>query len=53
MAATPHITESELAILELLWQRKQATVKEIHEALGTDAGYTTTLKQMQVMPAET
>ena len=46
-----HITEAELEILQVLWDRRQATVKEVHEALSEnrDAGYTTTLKQMQVM----
>lgn len=46
-----HITEAELEILQVLWDKKQATVKEIHEELseGREAVYTTTLKQMQVM----
>lgn len=46
-----HITEAELEILQVLWDKEQATVKEVHEALSEDreAGYTTTLKQMQVM----
>lgn len=46
-----HITEAELEILQVLWDKKQATVKEVHEELndGRDAVYTTTLKQMQVM----
>lgn len=46
-----HITEAELEILQVLWDKGQATVKEVHEALAEnrDAGYTTTLKQMQVM----
>lgn len=46
-----HITEAELEILQVLWDKKHATVKEVHEALGEerDAVYTTTLKQMQVM----
>ena len=44
-------TESELEILQILWQRGQATVREVHEELSTtkDAGYTTTLKLMQIM----
>ena len=44
-------TESELEILQVLWQRGQATVREVHEELSTtkDAGYTTTLKLMQIM----
>ncbi|HYD21687.1 MAG TPA: BlaI/MecI/CopY family transcriptional regulator [Flavipsychrobacter sp.] len=46
-----HITEAELEILQVLWDKKQATVKEVHEELagGREAVYTTTLKQMQVM----
>ncbi len=46
-----HITEAELEILQVLWDKEQASVKEVHEELSVnrDAGYTTTLKQMQVM----
>jgi BlaI family penicillinase repressor len=43
-------TESELEILQILWQKKQCTVRDVHEALDKkDAGYTTTLKLMQIM----
>lgn len=44
-------TESELEILQVLWQRGLATVREVHEELikGKDIGYTTTLKLMQIM----
>jgi predicted transcriptional regulator len=44
-------TESELEILQVLWQRGIATVREVHEELAKtkDAGYTTTLKLMQIM----
>lgn len=44
-------TESELEILQILWQKGQATVREVHEILekNKDAGYTTTLKLMQIM----
>lgn len=43
-------TESELEILQILWQKKHCTVREVHEALDKkDAGYTTTLKLMQIM----
>ncbi|MEO6582701.1 MAG: BlaI/MecI/CopY family transcriptional regulator [Ferruginibacter sp.] len=44
-------TESELEILSVLWERKKATVREVHEVLLNikDAGYTTTLKLMQIM----
>ena len=44
-------TESELEILRVLWDKGQATVREVHETLSEhkDAGYTTTLKLMQIM----
>lgn len=46
-----HITEAELEILQILWNKGSATVKEVHEILNRkrEAVYTTTLKQMQVM----
>ena|SRR5436853_1043101 len=44
-------TESELEILQVLWDRGEATVREVHEDLAQikDCGYTTTLKLMQIM----
>ena len=44
-------TESELEILQVLWSQGHATVRTVHEALShfKDAGYTTTLKLMQIM----
>jgi predicted transcriptional regulator len=44
-------TESELEILQVLWEREQASVREVHEELqkSKDVGYTTTLKLMQIM----
>lgn len=44
-------TESELEILAILWEKGPATVRDIHEVLerSKDAGYTTTLKLMQIM----
>ena len=44
-------TESELEILQVLWNEGKATVRKVHEALAgfKDAGYTTTLKLMQIM----
>jgi len=44
-------TESELEILQVLWSRGQATVRDVHEQLlaTKDVGYTTTLKLMQIM----
>ncbi|HEY1341140.1 MAG TPA: BlaI/MecI/CopY family transcriptional regulator [Bryobacteraceae bacterium] len=45
----PLPTDAELDILAALWRLGPATVREVHEALGKDSGYTTTLKQMQLM----
>src|ERR1051325_10984029 len=44
-------TESELEILQILWTKGLATVREVHEELASskDVGYTTTLKLMQIM----
>lgn len=44
-------TESELEILQVLWQKGEATVREVHEELAAlkECGYTTTLKLMQIM----
>ena len=44
-------TESELEILQVLWDKENATVREVHEilSLSKDAGYTTTLKLLQIM----
>ena len=44
-------TESELEILQILWRREAATVREVHEELSKTktSGYTTTLKLMQIM----
>ena len=47
---TPLPTEAELAILSILWTTGPATVREVHDALAAkQIGYTTVLKQMQVM----
>ncbi len=44
-------TESELEILAVLWAQGEATVRMVHEELTKtkEAGYTTTLKLMQIM----
>jgi BlaI family transcriptional regulator, penicillinase repressor len=43
-------TESELEILQILWLKGNATVREVHENLiHKESGYTTTLKLMQIM----
>jgi BlaI family transcriptional regulator, penicillinase repressor len=44
-------TDSELEILNILWEKGPSTVREVHDELAKtkDAGYTTTLKLMQIM----
>src|SRR5690606_15379419 len=44
-------SEAELEILQVLWEKESCTVREVHEILeqNKETGYTTTLKQMQVM----
>ncbi len=49
MVPPPLPTDAELDILAVLWRIGPATVREVHQALGKDSGYTTTLKQMQLM----
>jgi len=47
-------TGSELAILQVLWEKGPSTVRAVHEALAgaRSTGYTTTLKLMQIMAAK-
>jgi BlaI family transcriptional regulator, penicillinase repressor len=44
-------TEGELEILQVLWEKGKASVRDVHETIlqTKDAGYTTTLKLMQIM----
>lgn len=44
-------TESELEILQIIWEKKEATVRQVHDLLAVkkNVGYTTTLKLMQIM----
>ncbi len=44
-------TAGELAILRVLWERSECTVRDVHEQLNPNGGnsYTTTLKLMQIM----
>ena len=44
-------TQSEMEILQVLWKEGDSTVREVHEILSAkkEAGYTTTLKLMQIM----
>jgi predicted transcriptional regulator len=45
----PMPTAAEVDILAALWRLGPATVRDVHDTLGKDCGYTTTLKQMQLM----
>ncbi len=49
--APPKPTDSELEILQVLWQLGPATVRTVNEQLSErrEVGYTTTLKIMQLM----
>ncbi len=51
MSANTKPTASELEILNILWANGPSTVRFIHDELvkTKDAGYTTTLKLMQIM----
>ncbi len=51
---SPNLTDVELQILGVLWQRGPSTVREVHEALEDqrETGLSTTLKMMQVMTAK-
>jgi predicted transcriptional regulator len=42
-------TDSELAILRVLWSRGPSTVREVAEVMGRDGAYTTILKLLQIM----
>ena len=42
-------TEAELEILNVLWTAGPSTVRDVHTTIGKATGYTTVLKQMQVM----
>ena len=47
----PAPTDAELDVLRVLWHRGPSTVREVYDVVfaGKDVGYTTVLKQMQVM----
>ena len=53
MSTTKYLkpTDSELEILQVLWEKGNATVRDVHEELVQvkDCRYTTTLKLMQIM----
>jgi BlaI family penicillinase repressor len=42
-------TEAELEILNILWALGPSTVRDVHNQISKGVGYTTVLKQMQLM----
>ena len=46
------ITERELDIMSVLWQRGSGTVAEVHKALGEPVGYTGVLKMLQILESK-
>jgi BlaI family penicillinase repressor len=42
-------TEAELEILNILWAAGPSTVRDVHNQISKGVGYTTVLKQMQLM----
>jgi BlaI family penicillinase repressor len=48
-AVAPIPSDAEFGILTILWRCGPSTVREVHDALAKGTGYTSTLKQMQVM----
>ena len=51
MASTTQPTPAELEILDILWDKRKATVREVHEEISKrrSTAYTTVLKLMQIM----
>lgn len=51
MSNTNKPTESEYQILQILWEKGPSNVRQVNDTINLtkDAGYTTTLKLMQIM----
>ncbi len=51
MRNQPKPTDTELEILQILWQKGPSSVRDINEVMNEqrEVGYTTTLKHMQLM----
>jgi predicted transcriptional regulator len=49
--STPRPTDTELAILRVLWERGASTVRQVHDSLTRERpiAYTTALKMLQIM----
>jgi BlaI family transcriptional regulator, penicillinase repressor len=52
---SPDVTEAELAVLQVLWDRQRATIRQISDALDPDGGasrYATVQKLLERMEAK-
>jgi predicted transcriptional regulator len=49
MQTFPCPTDAELAILRVLWEQGDSTVRQVYEALGSKGAYTTVLTVMSIM----
>jgi predicted transcriptional regulator len=49
MDTFPNPTDSELAILQVLWKQGASTVRQVYETLGSKGAYTTVLTIMKIM----
>jgi predicted transcriptional regulator len=49
MDSLPRPTDFELAILRVLWEQGDSTVRQVYEALGSKGAYTTVLTMMKIM----
>ena len=49
MTARRRPTDTELAILGVLWAQGPSTVREVAEEMGREGAYTTVLKLLQIM----
>ena len=45
-------TDAELALLRFLWTNGPSTVREVRDGAGSEVGYTTVLKLLQIMLAK-
>jgi predicted transcriptional regulator len=46
---SPHLTDAELRLMQVLWRKKKATVGEVVEALEEDLAYNTVLTIMSIL----
>lgn len=49
---TVRFTPRELDVMSILWERGEATVKDVRESLGDDLAYTSVLSQLQLLESK-